>query len=295
MNIVLTGSLGHISKPLAQTLIQQGHSVTVISNNAGRQKEIEAIGAKAAIGSVENISFLIPVFKNAAAVYCMIPPNFSEADQIAYYERTGKIYASSIRQSGVKRVIHLSSYGAHLEKGTGFITGSHRVETIFNAIPGISLTHIRPGYFYYNLFSFAAMIKHAGFIGSVYGDNDKLPLVSPIDIAGAIAEEITHLNGTQKIRYVVSDERTCSEVAQSLGAAISIPGLQWKILPEEQVLKALLGNAIPEGVAHSLVELGLAIHSGILREDYEQNKPAAFGKVKIAAFAKEFAAVYNQQ
>ncbi|MGN6352661.1 MAG: hypothetical protein ACTHLB_04690 [Parafilimonas sp.] len=66
-------------------------------------------------------------------------------------------------------------------------------------------------------------------------------------------------------------------------------------MPEEQVLKALLGNDIPEGVAHSLVELGLAIHSGILREDYGQNKPAAFGKVKVAAFAKEFADVYNQQ
>lgn len=295
MNIVLTGSLGHISKPLAQTLVQEQHSVTVISSNAGKQKDLEAIGAKAAIGSVENVDFLTSVFKNADAAYCMIPPNFKEPDQIAYYERTGSYYANAIRQSGVKRVVHLSSYGAHLAKGTGFITGSYKTENLLNAISDIALTHIRPGYFYYNLFSFIGMIKHAGFIGSVYGDNDKLPLVSPYDIADAIADEITTLHSSKKVRYVVSDEKTCSEVAQSLGAAIGIRNLQWKTLPEEQVLKSLLSNGIPQGAAQSLVELGLAIHSGILREDYEQHKPAALGKVKLTDFAKEFAAVYNQQ
>src|SRR6185312_1030183 len=54
MNIVLTGSLGHISKPLTQILVQKGHSVTVISSKAERQKDIEALGAKVAIGTMED-------------------------------------------------------------------------------------------------------------------------------------------------------------------------------------------------------------------------------------------------
>jgi len=295
MNIVVTGSLGHITRPLTQTLVQKGHSVTVISSKPEKQKDIEAIGAEAAIGSVENVDFLASAIKNADAFYGMIPPNFSEPDPIAYYERTGRNYVNAIRQSGVKRVVHLSSYGAHLEKGTGIITGSYKAENLLNGIPDISLTHIRPGYFYYNLFSFMGMIKQAGFIGSVYGNDDKLILVSPEDIAGAVAEEITELNSNKKVRYVVSDERSCHEVAQSLGMAIGIPGLQWKTLSEEQVLNSLLSNGIPENTAKSLVELGLAIHSGILAEDYEQNKPAVWGKIKITDFAKEFAGIYNQQ
>ena len=52
MKIIITGSLGHISKPLAQELVQKGHAVTVISSNPDKQKDIEAIGAIAAIGSV---------------------------------------------------------------------------------------------------------------------------------------------------------------------------------------------------------------------------------------------------
>ena len=57
MKIVITGSLGNISKPLTQTLVQKGHLVTVISSKPDRQKDIEALGAKAAIGSIEDVDF----------------------------------------------------------------------------------------------------------------------------------------------------------------------------------------------------------------------------------------------
>ena len=54
MNIIVTGSLGNISKPLTKELVQQGHSVTGISCKPEKQKNIEALGAKAAIGTVED-------------------------------------------------------------------------------------------------------------------------------------------------------------------------------------------------------------------------------------------------
>lgn len=293
MKIVVTGSLGNISKPLTQELVQKGHSVTVISSNAERQKDIEALDAKAVIGSIEDIELLTNTFKDADAVYCMNPPNFNEPDQIAYYERIGNSFALSIQQSEIKRVVYLSSYGAHLPSGTGFITGSYKTEKILEAIPGISLTFIRPTFFYYNLLGFIGMIKTAGFIGSVYGSEDKLAMVSPKDIATAVSEEITQLNRIRKVRYVTSDDRTCNEIAQVLGEAIGIPDLKWLTLPKEQVMKSLLSNGLSENAAANLIELGEAIHNGRLREDYDLNKPI-FGKVRLEDFAKEFAAVYHQ-
>lgn len=80
MKIILTGSLGHISKPLAQELIQKGHEITVISSNPERKKDIEALGAKAAIGSIEDTTFLTSAFTGTDAVYCMLPPSFNEPD-----------------------------------------------------------------------------------------------------------------------------------------------------------------------------------------------------------------------
>ena len=45
MKIIITGSLGHISKPLAKELVEKGHAVTVISSNPDKQTAIEAMGA----------------------------------------------------------------------------------------------------------------------------------------------------------------------------------------------------------------------------------------------------------
>ena len=71
MNIVLTGSLGNIGKPLTQKLVKKGHSVTVISSKTERQKDIAALGAKAAIGTMEDVDFLSKAFQGADVVYVM--------------------------------------------------------------------------------------------------------------------------------------------------------------------------------------------------------------------------------
>jgi len=117
MKIIVTGSTGNISKPLAKQLIAEGHDVTVISSNAGKQPDIEASGARAAIGSVEDAAFLTDTFHRADAVYGMTPPNFSAADMIGYYCNVAKAYAEAVRGAGVKHIVYLSSYGADLEKG----------------------------------------------------------------------------------------------------------------------------------------------------------------------------------
>lgn len=294
MKIVITGSLGHISKPLATELIQKRHTVTIISSNPQKQGNIEALGASAAIGKLEDVAFLTRTFTHADAVYCMIPPDYTAPDAIARYQAAGSCYAQAIQQSGVKRVLHLSSFGAHLPSGTGFITGSYKVEQLLNALPHIQVTHIRPGYFYYNLLHFTGMIKAVGFIGSVYGGEDSFPLVAPADIAAAIAEEILATNVHNPVRYVASDERTCNEIAAVLGKAIGITDLKWLTLEKEQVLQALLKNGMSENTAMNFTELGLAIHNGLLQSDFIANKPV-LGKVKLEEYAATFADRFQQQ
>ncbi|MGH9359326.1 MAG: SDR family oxidoreductase [Terriglobia bacterium] len=156
MKITITGSLGHISKPLTQELVQKGHSITVISSNAERKKDIEALGAAAAIGTVEDVHFLTSAFKGADAVYCMLPvpdlfdPNL---DLMMAANTVADNYARAIRQSGVKRVIHLSSIGAHTDKGNGVLLFHYNVERILKELPSdVAITHMRPVAFYYNLF-----------------------------------------------------------------------------------------------------------------------------------------------
>jgi len=293
MKIVITGSLGNISKPLATALMQKGHAVTIISSDPQKRAAIETLGATAAIGLLRNADFLVAAFTGADVVYTMVPPNFAVADPIAYYQLIGNNYANAIKQSGIKQVVHLSSWGAHLDKGTGMIVGSHQVEKILDELTDVAITYLRPCSFYNNLYHYIPMIKAAGFMGTNYGGDDKVVLVSTRDIADAAVEELEVQNTGKKIRYIASDEHTCNEIASILGAAIGKPDLKWLTFTDEQTQAAMEQNGVPAHIAAKLVELNASIRSGAIRGDYDLHQPTVMGKVKLADFAKEFAAAFK--
>jgi uncharacterized protein YbjT (DUF2867 family) len=298
MKIVITGSLGNISKPLISELIEKGHSVTVISSNPKRQKDIEALGVKAAIGTMEDANFLATAFTGADAAYCMISSSSSFSDHnfdlMAYPGKVANNYKHAIQQSAIKRMVFLSSVGAHMDKGNGTLAIYYHVENILKELPSdVAITFMRPVGFYYNLLGFIPVIKTRGNIASNYGGDDKKPWVSPVDIAAAIAEEITTPSEGRNVRYVASDDLTCNETASILGAAIGKPDLKWIVIPDEQVLSGMIAAGVNPRIAAGLVEMNAITHSGKLYEDYYLNEPF-LGKVKMKDYAKEFAMVYDQ-
>ena len=294
MKIIVTGSLGNIGKPLTQELVQKGHQVIVISSNIEKTQAIENFGAIAAIGSLDDIDFLSKTFRGADLVYTMVPPNyFAEIDIREYYRKIGNNFAKAIKQSEVKRVVNLSSYGAHLDKGTGNILGSHFVENSLNELLDVHITHIRPTYFYYNLLNLIQMIKGSGMIFANYGGDQKFEMVSPFDIASAIANEIQLTPTHRKVRYVSSDELTGNEIASILGNAIGKPDLKWVIISDEETRKGFIENGFPELLANNFVEMFSSLNSGKLSEDYKLNKPTVLGKVKFSDFVNDFVTAYN--
>lgn len=296
MKITITGSLGNISKPLAKELIQKGHTVTIIASSIERQTEIEKLGAKAAIGSVEDLAFLTKTFTDSDAVYCMIPranyfdPNL---DLDAFTRKIGNNYAEAIKQSGVKRVVFLSSIGAHLKEKSGIIQRYNEIEAVLNTLSDVSITFMRPTSFYYNLLAYIPMIKNLGFIAANYGADSMIPWVSPNDIAEEIAEEITTSSQGKKVRYVASEELTGHETAKILGEAIGRPDLKWELISDEETLNGLISAGMQPKIANGLVEMYAALYNGTLAQDYLKNKPAVLGKTKLTDYAEEFAAIYN--
>lgn len=291
MKFVVTGSLGNISKPLAQSLIAAGHNVTVISSQPDRAKEIEALGASAAIGNLRDAAFLTRTFTGADAIYTMAPPSFTEADYRKYFNEIAHTYADSIKASGVKHVVNLSSIGAHLPDGTGQIKGLYDAEHILNALEDMNIVHLRPSYFYTNFYNNVAMIKHAGILGGNYPAEGRMVMVHPADIADVAAETIQQNFNGKKVQYVASDDISLAEATKLLGNAIGKPELPWVEFSDEQALDGMLQAGVPDDLARNFVEMGNAIKSGILFEDYDRNKPVISGR-KFASFADEFASKF---
>ncbi len=303
MKIVLTGSISNVGKPLTAELVKQGHAVTVITSKTERLNDIKALGANGVVGSMFDAGFLTETFAGADIVYLMetldavggdmMDPN---VDFIGGISEIGNNYKSAIERSGVKQVVHLSSIGAHTDKGNGFLIFHHNVENILRKLPeSVAIKFMRPVGFYTNLFAFSHTIKTKGeIISNNNGGDRKEPWVSPLDIAAVIAEEMNTPFAGRTVRYIASDEISPNEVAEVLGNAIGKPDLKWTVISDENQLSIYLKIGFNPQIAKGFVEMQASQGSGHLYEDYYKHKPV-LGNVKLADFALDFSAAYQQE
>jgi uncharacterized protein YbjT (DUF2867 family) len=288
---VITGSVGHISKPIIEGLVKAGKEVTVITTNTDKVKAIESLNAKALVGSLFDQAFVTKAFNGADVVYTMIPPIWQTNNWRASQNEIASTYTEAIKATNIKYVVNLSSIGAHLGEGCGPVNAVADFEKSLDKISGLNVKHLRPSSFYYNLLSQIPMLKHAGILGANYGDS-KLALVHTNDIAAAALEELVTLTFKgSSVRYIVSDMVTGNEIAEALGTAVG-KKIPWVVFTDEQLLKGLIEGGVPATHAPAFVEMGVALRTGKMQEDMERNKPV-FGPTKLADFAKEFKAAFN--
>jgi uncharacterized protein YbjT (DUF2867 family) len=257
---------------------------------------------------MEDAGFLTETFKGADAVYAMIPLSFTEPDLGAYMHRIAQNYVTAFKNAGTRRIVLLSGWAADFVKYEG-------VEYLFDSLDA-SISIMRPASFYSNFYQSADLIRGKGFIGKFltlrysglwalltgktgllmgnYGGDDRIVFVSPKDIADAVAEELMLSPNNKTIRYVGSEEMTCNQAAKIIGTAIGKPWLKWVLLSDKDMLQGLKMAKVPEKLAKTLVEMGAAMHSGKTLENFHKAN-TKMGKVKLADFAQEFAAVYQQK
>ncbi|SHK58300.1 NAD(P)H-binding protein [Chryseobacterium polytrichastri] len=289
MEIIITGSLGNVAKPLAQQLIAEGHHITVISSNESKKSEIESLGAKAAIGSITDVDFLVTTFENADAAFLMTPPNMGGVDIVENTINAGKNYAEAISKTGVKKVVMLSSIGAESPVETGPIKGLHHIEKLYSDLENTDVTFLRAGYFYINFFNDIPLIQNAGIIGANYPESASVPLVHPIDIAKAAAEELVKDSEGKTIKYIVSDVRPASDFAKVFGTAIGKPELPWVEFKDQDSLNGMLQAGLPKEMAELYTEMGRGVRTGIVQKDFLEHGSPVEGETKLEEFAKEFA------
>lgn len=293
MKIIITGSVGNVAKPLAQQLIREGHEITIVSSNENKKNEIETLGAKAAIGSITDLDFLIKTFEGADAAFLMTPPNMGGSKIVENTVSAGRNYAEAIKQTGVKRIVMLSSIGVESPVDNGPIKGLHFIEKFYNDLDNTSVTFLRAGYFYINFFNDIPLIKNAGITGANYPENAKVPFVHPTDIAKAAAEELVKNSEGKNVRYIVSDVRSASDVAKAFGHAIGKPELPWVEFKDEESLNGMLQAGVPQEMAELYTEMGLGIRTGVVQKDFIEHGSVVEGEIKLEEFANEFADRFN--
>jgi Predicted nucleoside-diphosphate-sugar epimerases len=148
MKITMLGSLGHINSFVIPELIKNGHEVTVISHSPNRQKDIEKLGAKSAIGSMMDVDFLTETFSGSDLVYLMYSSTNENGDPVDEARKQAEIFKSAIDRSNVKHVVDLSSVGADQGPEVGGLYIYNVIESILKELSDVTYTFIRPTGFY---------------------------------------------------------------------------------------------------------------------------------------------------
>jgi hypothetical protein len=118
-----------------------------------------------------------------------------------------------------------------------------------------------------------------------------MAMVHTDDIAQIAAEEL--LLQTTGVRYVISDLQTASAVASALGTAIQKPSLPWLPFTDEQLIGGMTQAGMPLEIAEMYAEMGRGMADGSIAADFFASGAEVAGKVRLEAFAKQFAEKYH--
>jgi uncharacterized protein YbjT (DUF2867 family) len=296
MYVVLgaSGNTGHI---VAKNLLARGQKVRVVGRNAARLQPLAGDGAEIFIGDVTDAQALTRAFKGAESAYVMIPPNLTSNDGRAYQERVSDAIATSIRSTGVKNVVSLSSIGADKASGTGPVVGLHNLEQKLNQIDGVNVLHLRAGYFMENTLPQVGVIRMTGNVVGPLRPDLKLGMIATRDIGAAAAEALLRLDfrGQQTQELLGPRDLDYTEVATVIGNAIGNAKLSYIQAPDDELKPAMVQMGMSENLAGLILEMAGALNSGYMRALEPRSDRNTTTTSYETFVAEEFVPAYKQQ
>jgi uncharacterized protein YbjT (DUF2867 family) len=289
--IAVMGATGHIGTALTEALLAKGHDVRALGRDAKKLGALAAKGAKPKSGTFTEAAVLADAFAGAEAAFVMIPPSYGEADFGAYQDRQADAIVKAIQKSGVRKVVTLSSVGAHQSEGTGPIKGLHRMEKRFSQSGGPEVVHLRPSYFMENHFFSIPTIKSMGISGSPMKPDLAMGQIATKDIAQKAAELLDRADfrGTTVLELAGPRDVTMAQVTPILGKAIGKPDLAYVQFPYPDAEKALAGMGMPPATAALMVEMYRGFNEGLV---VPQSAPQRT-KTTIEEFSPVFAEAFK--
>jgi uncharacterized protein YbjT (DUF2867 family) len=242
--IVVTGATGNVGRPLVRLLGDAGEQVIAVSRRVTRA-DVPA-RARAVPADLANAPTLRPALEGADAVF-LAPAG----DLLASAGSPGGLI-EVIKQSGVRRVVLLSSQASHTRPQA---ISHARLRDFEHAVTTSRLnwTVLRPGGFASNTFAYIPSIRTARTVAAPFGDVG-LPLIDPAEVAEVAAAALRddrHAGQT----YVLTGPSLVSprQQAAALGTALGAE-LHFTELTRDQALTTMV-QFMPEPVAQGTLDI----------------------------------------
>jgi uncharacterized protein YbjT (DUF2867 family) len=290
MYVVLGGS-GNTGSIIADVLLAKGQKVRVVGRDVGRLQRFVRNGAEAYTADLSDAAALTKSFSGARAAYLLLPPLNSREEQ----ERQSDAIATAVKNSHLRYAVHLSSYGAHVPKGTGPVTGLYSSEQKLNAISDLNVLHLRAAYFMENNLTAIDMIHGMGLFGHALLPNLKVPMIATRDVGAYAAQHLLDLDFAGKQTRELLGERDLSmaEATAVIARSIGKPDLRYEQFSYDQVQQALAQMGFSPKKAAVYIEMFQAINAGLLAAQ-EPRSPQNSTPTSFEQFVQDvFAPAYH--
>ncbi len=294
--ITILGATGRVGGKIADILVKKGEKVRLVARSADRLRPFVGKNAQAMAGDANDVEFLVKAFKDADAVFTLIPPKYNADKFLPYADKIGESIARAIEISGVSHVVYLSSVGAELSSGTGPIAALHNMEERLNRIKNLNVRHMRAAYFMENQLMNLELIRTKNISGDAMRGDLKIPMIASKDIAAYAAERLVKRDFSgSSVQYLLGQrDLTLIEATGIIGRKIDKPNLAFVMFPYDEAQKAMMAAGLSPDMSRNYIEMIRAFNEGVIRSEMRSNRNTT--PTSFEAFCDEvFVPAYKQQ
>lgn len=278
---IVTGATGQTGSAVAKELLEKGLPVRVVVRSEEKGAAWKEAGAEVAVAGLQDAESLKKAFAGGKALYVMNPPDYQSADMFAETEKNIAAVREAIEASDFKKLVVLSSIGAHLPSGTGNIKTLHMIEEGFRDL-GVPTVFLRPPNFMDNWLSEIDSAEKDGVVSSFLSALDeKTPHIATEDIGQIAAEALTEPGEGVEIREISGVMTSPNDVAEAFSKvfgrdviAVAVPESEWR---------GIFSHFVSEGNIDAWVEMYTWMNSGEV--DFETDRQIE-GKTNFEEFLR---------
>jgi uncharacterized protein YbjT (DUF2867 family) len=281
MHIILGGT-GNVGSAVATTLLEQNQPVTVIARNTEKSKGLQHKGAQVANVDVNDTPALHKILSKGTTLFLLNPPAPPSTDTVVEERKTLRSILLALKDSGIKRVVAESTYGARPGSGQGDLNVLYEMEEYLRQTD-LSVSIIRAAYYMSNWAGYLEGAKQDGKLYSFFPADYQLPMVAPSDI-GKFAAGLLMATADKIKLHHVEGPRTYSpsDVAMAftnvLGRAVEPIEI-----PEGKWIETFKQFGFSDQAAHSYAEMTKAT----MGKDFEKPEAPVRGKTTIEQYIED--------
>ncbi|MGW2328620.1 NmrA family NAD(P)-binding protein [Streptomyces sp. NPDC001700] len=262
---VITGASGRTGRAAAVHLLAAGYRVRAVGRSATRLADLAARGAEVWEADPADPAALTDAFRGADGVYAVIQPNYlpDHPDFGAFQDQVAASLTKAVTESGVTRVVGLSSWGAQHAEGTGPVVGLHRFEQRLSAVPGVDTLWLRAGYFMENLLDHVDTARAHHRISAPFEPGVPLPFVTTRDVGARAGAELATgaWHGTEVLELQGERDVSMREAVDVIANAVGADDFIYEQTSLADFYAELRSNGVSVSVADMMAEVGEAVNS----------------------------------